>query len=199
MLHALPTRCDRRRKKLIHKLSANYDLALLSGDNEKEREQFLGLFGKAGHLHFNQSPLHKLNFVRQLQTPGKTVMMVGDGLNDAGALKQSDVGVAVVESIGAFSPASDVIMAANMVPRLHEILRFAKSSVRVVRLSLLISSALQRRRHQHRGARTVVPGHLRHPDAAEFRDGGGLCLRPYDAAGTAHRLCTPTPGGEINP
>jgi Cu+-exporting ATPase len=67
-------------------------------------------------------------------------MMVGDGLNDAGALKQSDVGVAVVESIGAFSPASDVIMSAGMVPRLHEVLRFARSSVRVVRLSFLISA-----------------------------------------------------------
>ncbi len=127
-------------EELIHQLSANYELALLSGDNEKERERFVGLFGPSSHLHFNQSPLHKLNFVRQLQAPGRTVMMVGDGLNDAGALKQSDIGVAVVESMGAFSPASDVIMSASMVPRLHEMLRFAKSSVRVVRLSLLIST-----------------------------------------------------------
>jgi len=125
---------------LIRKLSENYDLALLSGDNEREREQFLELFGSAGHVHFNQSPLNKLNFIRQLQAPGKTVMMVGDGLNDAGALKQSDVGMAVVESMGAFSPASDVIMAASMVPRVHQILQFARSSVRVVRLSFAISA-----------------------------------------------------------
>jgi Cu+-exporting ATPase len=127
-------------ENVIRQLSANYELALLSGDNERERERFAGLFGQSGHLHFNQSPSHKLNFIRQLQAPGKTVMMVGDGLNDAGALKQSDVGVAVVESIGAFSPASDVIMSANMVPRLHEALRFAKSTVRVVQISLLIST-----------------------------------------------------------
>jgi Cu+-exporting ATPase len=126
--------------KLIKNLSADYELALLSGDNEKERGQFQGLFGESKHLHFNQSPLNKLGFIRQLQERGQTVMMVGDGLNDAGALKQSDVGVAVVESIGAFSPASDVIMAAGMVPRLHEVLRFSQDSVRVVRLSFLISS-----------------------------------------------------------
>jgi Cu+-exporting ATPase len=128
-----------RTRELIRKLSADYQLALLSGDNEKEREEFAGLFGKSGQLRFNQSPLNKMNFIQELQAPGRTVLMAGDGLNDAGALKQSDVGVAVVESIGAFSPASDVIMAADMVPRLHEILRFAKSSVRVVKASLLIS------------------------------------------------------------
>jgi Cu+-exporting ATPase len=126
--------------QVIRKLSADYELALLSGDNEKERERFGGLFGKSGPLHFNQSPLNKLRFIRQLQAPGRTVMMVGDGLNDAGALRQSDVGVAVVESIGAFSPASDVIMSADMVPRLPEVLRFAKSSARVVWLSFLISA-----------------------------------------------------------
>ena len=129
-----------RTDKLISKLSANYELALLSGDNEKERGRFCGLFGTVKQLHFNQSPLNKLGFIRGLQQPGKTVMMVGDGLNDAGALRQSDVGVAVVESIGAFSPASDVIMSANMVPQLHEVLRFSQASVRVVRLSFLISS-----------------------------------------------------------
>jgi len=125
--------------EVIRQLSANYELALLSGDNNKEREKFAELFGKTDHLHFNQSPLNKLNFIRQLQSPGRTVLMAGDGLNDAGALKQSDVGVAVVESIGAFSPASDVIMSADMVPQLHEVLSFAKASVRVVRLSLFIS------------------------------------------------------------
>jgi Cu+-exporting ATPase len=136
LCHALRPQAE----ELMRQLSANYDLALLSGDHEKERELFAGLFGRSDHVHFNQSPLHKLKFIRQLQAPGQTVMMVGDGLNDAGALKQSDVGVAVVESLGAFAPASDVIMSANMVPRLHEVLRFAKSSVRVVRLSLLIST-----------------------------------------------------------
>jgi Cu+-exporting ATPase len=133
---ALRNRAD----ELIGRLSANYELALLSGDNEKERGRFQELFGKSGHLHFNQSPLNKLEFIREMQTSGRTVMMVGDGLNDAGALRQSDAGVAVVESMGAFSPASDVIMSAGMVPRLHEILRFSRASVRVVRLSFLISA-----------------------------------------------------------
>lgn len=126
--------------RLLAGLAPNYELALSSGDNEKERDRFRELFGDSAHVQFNQSPMEKLNFIQRLQRKGRTVMMVGDGLNDAGALKQSDVGVAVVESLNAFSPASDVILSAGMVPRLPSALQFAKSSVRVVRLSFLLSS-----------------------------------------------------------
>jgi Cu+-exporting ATPase len=126
--------------QLIQQLAGRYELALLSGDNERERERFRGLFGDDAKLNFNQSPLDKLGFIRRLQESGKTVIMVGDGLNDAGALKQADVGVAVVEKIGAFSPASDVILDASRVPQLFEILQLARRSARIVRLSFGISS-----------------------------------------------------------
>jgi P-type Cu+ transporter len=126
--------------RLLENLSRDYRLALLSGDNEKERDRFTSLFGDKAHLQFNQSPLNKFEFIRTLQRSGKTVMMVGDGLNDAGALKQSDVGVAVVENISAFSPASDVIMSAQMVPQLHATMRFSKNAVRIVRAGFILSS-----------------------------------------------------------
>jgi Cu+-exporting ATPase len=126
---------------LTQKLSAQYDIALLSGDNESDRERFWHLFGSDEQMHFNQKPLDKLNFIRDLSATGKVVMMVGDGLNDAGALQQSDVGVAVVEKVGTFSPASDVILEASQVTRLHEILTFARKSVRIIRLSFGISAA----------------------------------------------------------
>ena len=128
-------------ERLIKNLSAQYDLALLSGDNERERERFTEIFGAKAHLQFNQSPLNKLGFIRELQQQGKTVMMVGDGLNDAGALKQSDVGVAVVENMSAFSPASDVILSAGLVTKMDAILRFSKSAVRVIKASFLVSTA----------------------------------------------------------
>jgi Cu+-exporting ATPase len=126
--------------RLIERLASNYELALLSGDNEKQRGAFAPLFGCETRLQFNQSPLDKFEFIRGLQRAGRTVMMVGDGLNDAGALKQSNVGVAVVESISAFSPASDIIMSSAMVVRLDDVLSFSKRAVRIVRLSFLLSS-----------------------------------------------------------
>ncbi len=127
-------------ERLVQNLSTNYELALLSGDNERERARFAGLFGNRARLEFNQSPLRKFEFIENMQSAGRTVMMVGDGLNDAGALKQSNVGVAVVENVSAFSPASDIIMGAAMVSRLHGVLRFSKRAVRIVRVSFGISS-----------------------------------------------------------
>lgn len=126
--------------KLIPNLSSGFELALLSGDNERERARFVDLFGKNASLRFNQTPLDKLSYVHGLQKAGRTVMMVGDGLNDSGALKQSDAGVAVVENIGTFSPASDVIIEAGNVPRLAQIMHFSQASVRVVWLSIMLSS-----------------------------------------------------------
>ena len=127
-------------EELVGGLREHCEIALSSGDNEKQRWQFRELFKDTAQLHFNQSPVDKLDYVRQLQQRGRTVMMVGDGLNDAGALKQSDVGVAVVENVSAFSPASDVILAAGMVTRMANVLRYAKQSVFVVRAAFLIST-----------------------------------------------------------
>jgi Cu+-exporting ATPase len=81
-----------------------------------------------------------LNFIRELQERGRRVMMVGDGLNDAGALKQADVGVAVVEQVGVFSPASDVILDAAELPRLASVLKFCRRAAGVVRAGFVVSS-----------------------------------------------------------
>ena len=61
-----------RDRRAAARLGGRYELALLSGDNEKERERFRGLFGSDAALHFNQSPLDKLGFIRRLQESGQT-------------------------------------------------------------------------------------------------------------------------------
>lgn len=124
---------------LLAQLSTSHDVLLLSGDNDRERPQFERLMGRKAHLRFRQSPADKLDAISELQKNGSSVMMVGDGLNDAGALRQSDVGVAVVEEVGTFSPASDVIMEARKVPALADLLRFARGSVAVVWASIGLS------------------------------------------------------------
>jgi Cu+-exporting ATPase len=125
---------------LLHQLGNSFHLALLSGDNDRDKARFQSLCGPNARLLFNQTPLEKLEFIRQLQAQNHTVMMVGDGLNDSGALQQSDVGVAVVDEIGAFSPASDLIVEGNSISRLAEMLQLARRTVLIVRVSFLISA-----------------------------------------------------------
>lgn len=122
---------------LFADLRQKYDIYLLSGDNESEKEQLMPLFNNENKMRFRQSPMDKLQFVQQLAQQGKKVLMVGDGLNDAGALKAAYIGIAVVEDIHSFSPASDAILDAVQLPRLHRLLQFTRNTISTVRWSFL--------------------------------------------------------------
>ena len=124
---------------LIRRLRQDWETILLSGDEARETERFARVFGGTARLKFKQSPLDKLAVIQELQAAGHRVMMVGDGLNDAGALKQADVGVAVVDPVGTFSPASDVILDAGQLRRLVEVLMFCRRAARVVRAGFVVS------------------------------------------------------------
>ncbi len=124
---------------LIQQLAPNYALYVLSGDSSIEKHYLETIFPEAHHILFNQSPEDKLQFIKELQNQGKNVLMLGDGLNDAGALKQSDVGFAVSEDVYNFSPASDGILNAEKLGLLMRVLRFSKGSVNAVKSTLLFS------------------------------------------------------------
>jgi P-type Cu+ transporter len=113
--------------------------ALLSGDNDSDRLQMESLFGSSVNLLFNQTPLDKLQFVRGLQEKGKRVMMIGDGLNDAGALKQSDVGIAVTDDTSVFTPSCDGILQGDEVQSLDRLLALASSSRNILRAGFALS------------------------------------------------------------
>ena len=85
------------------------------------------------------SPVDKTHAIVHEQQSGHRVLMVGDGLNDAGALSQSDVGITVTETTAALTPASDAIMDAQAVTRLPQFLQLARRSRRIVLASLGIS------------------------------------------------------------
>jgi Cu+-exporting ATPase len=90
---------------------------------------------------FNQRPEDKLEFVKALQEKNKKVLMVGDGLNDAGALAQSNVGIAVSDNINVFSPACDAILDAVKFVKLDSFLKLSRQSINIIKLSFLLSLA----------------------------------------------------------
>ena len=124
---------------VIKKLNNKYELHLLSGDNDSEMDKLLPLFGNKEYLHFNQSPTDKLNYIKKLRDEGKTMLMIGDGLNDAGALMESDVGISIADNIYHFSPACDAILEAGKFNSLPKYLSFPTTSMRIIKISFVIS------------------------------------------------------------
>ncbi|WP_406843121.1 heavy metal translocating P-type ATPase [Flavobacterium soyae] len=126
-------------EKLFATLSREYNIKVLSGDNDGERENLEAILPKNTELVFNQKPEQKLEFIKKLQETGKNVMMVGDGLNDAGALAQSNVGVSVSENVNVFSPACDAILDAGEFSRLNYFLKLSHKSILIIKMSFGLS------------------------------------------------------------
>lgn len=124
---------------LVNELKDKYKLMVLSGDHDSEKEVLKYMLGENAELHFKQSPEDKLTKIKSLQATGKKVMMIGDGLNDAGALKQSDIGIAVTDHANYFSPACDVIMDGSVFNKLYRFIRFSRVSKNVIIASFIIS------------------------------------------------------------
>jgi len=125
-------------EKVLDILKARFDLFLVSGDNDAEAKN-LKTFFDAKHMLFNQKPGDKANFIKDLQKKGNTILMTGDGLNDAGALMQSDVALTIADKVYHFSPASDAVLEADKFNRLANFIRFTRTSLNIVKVSFAIS------------------------------------------------------------
>jgi Cu+-exporting ATPase len=65
--------------------------------------------------------------------------MIGDGLNDAGALAASNTGISIADDVFSFSPACDAILESSKFAQLNQFIRFTRTSFRIVSLSFVIS------------------------------------------------------------
>jgi P-type Cu+ transporter len=126
-------------QELFAQLSKTYELKILSGDNDGEKDTLLEILPKNTELIFNQKPEEKLIFIENLQKQGKNVLMIGDGLNDAGALAQSNIGISISENVNVFSPACDGIMDASQFSRIGYYLNYSKNAMRTIYMSFVLS------------------------------------------------------------
>ncbi len=124
---------------LANSLGKQFELHIISGDNDAEAERLKHIFGDKLIMHFDQSPMDKYNYIKSLKEQGKKVLMVGDGLNDAGALKESYIGISIADDVFNFSPASDAILEAKQFHRLPKLIDYSKKGIKIVYASFVIS------------------------------------------------------------
>ncbi len=124
---------------LAQNLQRSYKLSVLSGDNASEKKNLESIFREGTEFVFNQKPEEKLNYIANQQAKGEHILMLGDGLNDAGALKKADVGFAVTEDVTAFAPACDAILYGKNLTKLTKYLMFAKQTKTIILISFAIS------------------------------------------------------------
>ncbi|WP_298763298.1 heavy metal translocating P-type ATPase metal-binding domain-containing protein [uncultured Polaribacter sp.] len=126
-------------KSIFNQLKNTNNLWVVSGDNEGEKTFLKEFLPKETQFLFNQKPEDKLNIVAKLQKQGKKVAMIGDGLNDAGALAQSDVGIALSENINVFSPACDGILDATKFHQIATYLNASKKAIKIIKYCFVLS------------------------------------------------------------
>lgn len=114
-------------------------VVMLSGDSDADRDRMRKFFPTSATLLFNQTPHDKLEYIRCLQSTNNKVMMLGDGLNDSGALKQSDVGVAITDDTGVFTPSCDGILKGNKLGQIHKFISLSRSATIILKTGFGIS------------------------------------------------------------
>jgi Cu+-exporting ATPase len=119
--------------------NSTYELHLISGDNDRRADALRLIFPQWAKLLFNQTPTDKLTRIQAWQQEGKSVCMLGDGLNDAGALRIANLGIAVSDDINNFSPGCDAILDGARFDKLPQFFGFAKDAVKVIKMSFAIS------------------------------------------------------------
>lgn len=124
---------------LIQKLQRRFALKVLSGDTDKEATELKRFFPPHADIRFNQSPRQKLQAISGLQKNGEHIIMLGDGLNDAGALKQSDFGIAITDNINNFTPGCDAILKGSSINLLPNFYQLSKDGLKTIKLSFVIA------------------------------------------------------------
>lgn len=123
----------------IQHLSKNYSIHVISGDSQKEKVFLSEKMPFAKTLLFEQKPLEKKEFISSLESKGAKVLMIGDGLNDAGALERATTGIAVSENIFSFTPGSDAIIDAKSLIELGSFLQYSSWAKTVLKICFSFS------------------------------------------------------------
>lgn len=115
--------------------SLGVQVYMVTGDNERTARH-IGELSHVDHVVAEVLPQDKADVVNRLQTEGKTVMMVGDGINDAPALVQADVGCAIGNGSDIALESGDVVVMKSDLMDVYRAIRLSKATIRNIRQNL---------------------------------------------------------------
>lgn len=124
---------------VIEKLKTmDIEVILLTGDNQKSAE-FIAKEAGIDNVIPNVLPQNKLEIIRSIQNKGEIVAMVGDGINDAPALVQADIGIAIGTGTDVAIESADIILMRENLNSLLDVIRLSKKIVSVIKQNLFFS------------------------------------------------------------
>ena len=118
---------------------AGLDPVLCSGDTRGAAMRIAELVGiptNDQHVFAGAMPARKVEVVRQLQGQGKTVAMVGDGVNDAAALVQADIGIAMGTGTDAAMQAADITIVSGDIRSVNDALLISRATLRTIKANI---------------------------------------------------------------
>ena len=115
---------------------------MLTGDNA-QTAKFVGATVGIDEVHARLLPEDKVTYIAAQQKAGRRVAMVGDGVNDAAALKRADVGIAIGGTAGDMAiEAAEIILPGSDMTRLPYLARLSQKTLRTIHINLAIALSL---------------------------------------------------------
>ncbi len=111
---------DRVARKVCREVGLEAGQAFIGADLDAMNDAELGVAVRKGTLFARLTPAHKERIVRALRQQGATVGFMGDGINDAPALRAADVGISVDSAVDISKEAADIILLEKSLMVLHD-------------------------------------------------------------------------------